>query len=300
MSRIESRMDTHSESFAANREHYDGLLKTLRERIGHSILGGHERLRTRHHQRGKILVRDRVDLLVDPGTPFLELSPLAAWGQYGNEVPGAGIVTGIGIVSGTPCVVIANDATVKGGSFFHETVKKHIRAQEIAEQNRLACIYLVDCGGAYLPEQDRVFPDRDHFGNTFYRQCNMSAAGIPQISAVFGGCTAGGPSIVKVATNEEADAETLDGAKMHTRVSGVSDHLARDEPHAIALVRDIVAERNMGRRMHCGASPSPPAYNLEEISGIVSHETLVCGTAKINPSRSAFSATMVRFSQSRP
>lgn len=334
MSRLESRVDTRSEAFTANRGHYEGLLKTLRARVGQAILGGHEKLRARHHERGKILVRDRIDLLVDPGSPFLELSPLAAWGQYDNEVPGAGIVTGIGIVSGTPCVVIANDATVKGGSFFHETVKKHIRAQEIAEQNRLPCIYLVDCGGAYLPEQDRVFPDRDHFGNTFYRQCNMSAAGIPQISAVFGGCTAGGayipalsdqvvmvegnarihlggPSIVKVAINEEVDGETLGGAAMHTRVSGVSDHLARDEAHAIALVRDIVAELNMHRHWRCDAPLSPPVYDPEEITGIVSRdrkipydvreiiarlvddsafqefkpewgETLVCGTARIH------------------
>lgn len=334
MSRLESRVDTRSEAFTVNREHYEGLLKTLRARVGQAILGGHEKLRARHHERGKILVRDRIDLLVDPGSPFLELSPLAAWGQYDNEVPGAGIVTGIGIVSGTPCVVIANDATVKGGSFFHETVKKHIRAQEIAEQNRLPCIYLVDCGGAYLPEQDRVFPDRDHFGNTFYRQCNMSAAGIPQISAVFGGCTAGGayipalsdqvvmvegnarihlggPSIVKVAINEEVDGETLGGAAMHTRVSGVSDHLARDEAHALALVRDIVAELNMHRHWRCDAPVSPPVYDPEEITGIVSRdrkipydvreiiarivddsafqefkpewgETLVCGTARIH------------------
>lgn len=334
MSRLESRVDTRSEAFTANREHYEGLLKTLRARVGQAILGGHEKLRARHHERGKILVRDRIDLLIDPGSPFLELSPLAAWGQYDNEVPGAGIVTGIGIVSGTPCVVIANDATVKGGSFFHETVKKHIRAQEIAEQNRLPCIYLVDCGGAYLPEQDRVFPDRDHFGNTFYRQCNMSAAGIPQISAVFGGCTAGGayipalsdqvvmvegnarihlggPSIVKVAINEEVDGETLGGAAMHTRVSGVSDHLARDEAHALALVRDIVAELNMHRPWRCDAPLSPPVYDPEEITGIVSRdrkipydvreiiarlvddsafqefkpewgETLVCGTARIH------------------
>jgi 3-methylcrotonyl-CoA carboxylase beta subunit len=295
MSRINSRVDTGSESFIENREHYDGLLQTLRERTARAISGGHDKLRARHHERGKILVRDRVDLLVDPGTPFLELSPLAAWGQYGNEVPGAGIVTGIGVVSGTPCVVIANDATVKGGSFFHETVKKHIRAQEIAEQNRLPCLYLVDCGGAYLPEQDRVFPDRDHFGNTFYRQCNMSAAGLPQISAVFGGCTAGGayipalsdqvvmvdgnarihlggPSIVKVAINEAVDGETLGGAAMHTRVSGVSDHLARDEPHAIALVRDIVANLNMGRRLPGGSPAPPPLYDIEEITGIVSRD----------------------------
>ncbi|TDJ64213.1 MAG: methylcrotonoyl-CoA carboxylase [Proteobacteria bacterium] len=334
MSRIHSRIDIRSESFIANREHYAGLLETLRERTTIAMAGGHEKLRERHHQRSKILARDRIDRLVDPATPFLELSTLAAWGQYGNEVPGAGIVTGIGIVSGTPCVVIANDATVKGGSFFHETVKKHVRAQEVAEQNRLPCIYLVDCGGGYLPEQDRVFPDRDHFGNSFYRQCRMSAAGLRQISAVFGGCTAGGayipalsdqvimvagnarihlggPSIVKVAINEDVDGETLGGAEMHTRVSGVSDHIARDEAHAIALVRDIVAELNMERSL-AGATPAqPPLYDVEEITGIVSHDrripydvreiiarlvdvsafqefkpewgaTLVCGTARIH------------------
>jgi len=334
MSRIHSRIDTRSESFIANREHYAGLLDTLRGRTAIAMAGGHEKLRDRHHQRGKILARDRIDRLVDPATPFLELSTLAAWGQYGNEVPGAGIVTGIGIVSGTPCVLIANDATVKGGSFFHETVKKHVRAQEIAGHNRLPCIYLVDCGGGYLPEQDRVFPDRDHFGNGFYRQCRMSAQGLPQISAVFGGCTAGGayipalsdqvvmvegnarihlggPSIVKVAINETVDGETLGGAAMHTRESGVSDHLARDEPHALALVRDIVADLNMDRVLECDTAPEPPLYDPEELNGVISHdrripydvreviarmvdasafqefkpewgESLVCGTAKIH------------------
>ena len=334
MSRILSRIDTRSESFIANREHYAGLLDTLRERTAEAMAGGHEKLRERHHQRGKILARDRIDRLVDPATPFLELSTLAAWGQYGNEVPGAGIVTGIGIVSGTPCVLIANDATVKGGSFFHETVKKHVRAQEIAGHNRLPCIYLVDCGGGYLPEQDRVFPDRDHFGNSFYRQCQMSAQGLPQISAVFGGCTAGGayipalsdqvvmvegnarihlggPSIVKVAINEVVDGETLGGAAMHTRESGVSDHLARDEPHAIALVRDIVADLNLGRLLECETVAEAPRYDPEELNGVISHdrripydvreviarmvdasafqefkpewgESLVCGTAKIH------------------
>jgi 3-methylcrotonyl-CoA carboxylase beta subunit len=208
-------------------------------------------------------VRDRIDLLVDPMTAFLELSPLAAWKLYGNEVPAAGIVTGIGIIQGTSCMIIANDATVKGGSFFHETVKKHVRAQEIAWENRLPCIYLVDCGGAYLPEQDRVFPDKDHFGTTFYNQCRMSADGLPQISAVFGGCTAGGayipalsdevvmvrgnarihlggPSIVQAAINETVDGETLGGAAMHTTVSGVSDYLAEDEISALKKIRDIV------------------------------------------------------------
>ncbi|MBL6612707.1 MAG: methylcrotonoyl-CoA carboxylase [Reyranella sp.] len=334
MTRLHSSVDSRSESFAANRDSYTRLLQTLRARTAEAMAGGHEKLRRRHHERGKILARDRIDRLVDPGSPFLELSTLAAWGQYGNEVPGAGIVTGVGMVSGTPCVIIANDATVKGGSFFHETVKKHVRAQEVAEQNRLPCIYLVDCGGGYLPEQDRVFPDRDHFGNGFFRQCRMSAAGLPQISVVFGGCTAGGayipalsdqvimvdgsarihlggPSIVKVAINETVDGETLGGARMHTRVSGVSDHLARDEPHAIALARDIVAELNMERRLQSPFPAADPLYDPDELTGIVSHDrripydvrevvarlvdasdfqefkpewgdTLVCGTARLH------------------
>jgi len=334
MSRLHSRIDTRSEVFIKNREHYAGLLQTLRERTAVAMAGGHEKLRDRHHERGKILARDRIDMLVDPATPFLELSTLAAWGQYGNEVPGAGIVTGIGIIAGTPCVVIANDATVKGGSFFHETVKKHVRAQEIAGHYRLPCIYLVDCGGGYLPEQDRVFPDRDHFGNGFYRQCRMSAEGLPQISAVFGGCTAGGayipalsdqvimvegnarihlggPSIVKIAINETVDGETLGGAAMHTRESGVSDHLARDEAHALAMLRDIIAELNMNRDLGGEEETVPPSYDAEELDGVISHdrrnpydvreiiarmadasalqefkpewgESLVCGTAKIH------------------
>ncbi len=334
MSRIHSRIDSRSDTFVTNREQYARLTETLRARTAEAMAGGHEKLRERHRQRGKILARDRIDRLVDPATPFLELSSLAAWGQYGNEVPGAGIVTGIGIISGTPCMLIANDATVKGGSFFHETVKKHVRAQEIAGQNRLPCIYLVDCGGAYLPDQDRVFPDRDHFGNGFYRQCRMSADGIPQISAVFGGCTAGGayipalsdqfvmvegnarihlggPSIVKIAINETVDGETLGGAAMHTRVSGVSDHLARDEPHALAMVRDMVGELNLVRDLECDDPVEPPCYEPAELDGVVSGDrripydvreivarlvdasafqefkpewgdSLVCGTAKIH------------------
>jgi 3-methylcrotonyl-CoA carboxylase beta subunit len=295
MSQIQSHIDTRSETFATNQAHYDGLLDTLRQRTAQAMAGGSEKLRDRHHKRGKILARDRIDRLVDPATPFLELSSLAAWGQYGNQVPGAGIVTGIGIVAGNPCMIIAHDATVKGGSFFHETIKKQVRAQEIAEQNRLPCLYLVDCGGAYLPEQDRVFPDRDHFGNSFYRQCQMSAAGIRQISAVFGGCTAGGayipalsdqvimvegnarihlggPSIVKVAINETVDGNTLGGADMHTRVSGVSDHLARDEPHALALIRDMVADLNAPPRFDATKPVEEPLYDPEELTGIISHE----------------------------
>ena len=252
------------------------LIATLRERHRAVLAGGGAAMTARHHTRGKMAVRDRIDRLLDVGSPFLELSPLAAWGLYGGDVASAGIVTGIGLVHDTPCMVIANDATVKGGSFFAETVHKHSRAQEIAEEHRLPCLYLVDCGGAYLPEQDRVFPDRDHFGGAFWRQCRMSAAGIPQISAGFGGSTAGGayipalsdqvgvvrgtgrihlggPPIVKAAINEIVDGETLGGADMHTTVSGVSDHVATDEKEALAKMRSIVASFGTLRRL----SPAP-------------------------------------------
>jgi len=334
MSVLQTGIDPGSAGFSANRERVEALVSKLRERL-HSVTGGgRPELVERHRLRGKLPARERIDRLLDPGTAFLELSPLAAWGQYGNEVPGAGIVTGIGMVRGTPVVVIANDATVKGGSFFHETVKKHIRAQEIAEHNRLPVLYLVDCGGAYLPEQDRVFPDRDHFGNAFYRQCRMSAAGIPQISIVFGGCTAGGayipalsddvimvegnarihlggPSIVKVAVNEEVDGETLGGAALHSRVSGVSDRLAASEEEGLARLRDLVGELNMQRPRPVASAPVPPRHDPDELTGVISAdrrvpydvreviarlvdaseldefkpewgETLVCGTARIH------------------
>ncbi len=293
MSCLETNIDPRSELFATNRAHAQQHLTILRERMAIATAGGNEKLRQRHHDRGKLLVRDRIDRLVDPGTPFLELSALAAWGQYDNQVPSAGIVTGIGVVSGKPVIVIANDATVKGGSFFHETVKKHLRAQEIAEQVRLPCVYLVDCGGAYLPEQDRVFPDRDHFGNSFHRQCRLSASGLPQISVVFGGCTAGGayipalsdqvimvegnarihlggPSIVKVAINEEVDGETLGGAAMHTRISGVNDHLAADEDEALALARKLIGDCNMERPAPATHAPVAPEYDPADLLGVVS------------------------------
>lgn len=335
MSHIVSRINPRSPDFEANRAHGEAQIATLRVRMAVATAGGTEKLRERHHERGKFLARDRIDRLVDPGTAFLELSPLAAWGQYDNQVPSAGIVTGIGVVAGRHVVIIANDATVKGGSFFHETVKKHMRAQEIAEQNRMPCLYLVDCGGAYLPEQDRVFPDRDHFGNSFFRQCRMSASGLPQISVVFGGCTAGGayipalsdqvimvkgnarihlggPSIVKVAINEEVDGEVLGGAAMHTRVSGVSDHLVETEDEALALARTLIAETHFMRKPSPAAGPTlPPRYSTEELTGVVSAdpkmpydvreiiarivddsalsefkpewgETVVCGTARIH------------------
>lgn len=293
MSILSSRVDPHSASFQTNARHHDGLVSELRARHEHVLAGGGAKLVARHHARNKMLARERIDLLLDPLSPFLELSPLAAWELYDNAVPSAGIVTGIGTIAGTACMLIANDATVKGGSFFAETVKKHVRAQDIAEHHRLPVIYLVDCGGAYLPEQDRVFPDKDHFGNTFYRQCQMSAAGIPQISAVFGGCTAGGayipalsdevvmvrgqarihlggPQIVKAAINEIVDGETLGGAEMHTRVSGVSDYLAENEAQALVRVRDIVAGLNRPRPLH-GAlrEPRPPRFDIVELRGIV-------------------------------
>ncbi len=272
---------------------YARLVEELRARHRTVLAGGGEKLRRRHIERGKIPVRDRIDHVIDPLSPFLELSPLAAWDLYGNEVPSAGIVTGIGIIAGVACMIIANDATVKGGSFFHETVKKHLRAQEIAFENRLPCIYLVDCGGAFLPEQDRVFPDRDHFGGTFFQQCRMSAAGLPQISAVFGGCTAGGayipalsdevvmvrgtgrihlggPPIVKAAINEIVDGETLGGAEMHSTVSGVSDYLADTELEALAKVRDIVGALDWPAPRH-GATGAgrPPLHDPAELGGIV-------------------------------
>ncbi len=293
MSILASRADRRAPQFQQNAAHHEALAADLRARRAQVLAGGGPRLVARHHERKKMLARERIDLLLDPLSPFLELSPLAAWGLYDNAVPGAGIVTGVGLIAGTPCMVIANDATVKGGSFFAETVKKHVRAQEIAEQHRLPVIYLVDCGGAYLPEQDRVFPDKDHFGNTFYRQCRMSAAGIPQLAAVFGGCTAGGayipaladevvmvrgqarihlggPQIVKAAINEIVDGETLGGAEMHTRVSGVSDYLAENEAQALARVRDIVAGLNRPRPLYGAVrEPLPPRYDIADLAGVL-------------------------------
>src|SRR5919198_1342654 len=239
------------------------LVAELRERLATARLGGSERARERHTKAGKLLPRERVERLLDPGTAFLELSPLAAFGMYDDEAPGAGIITGVGRVSGTTCVIVANDATVKGGSYYPLTVKKHLRAQEIALENRLPCIYLVDSGGAFLPRQDDVFPDREHFGRIFYNQARMSAASIPQISLVMGSSTAGGayvpamsdetvivkgtgtiflggPPLVKAATGEDVSAEDLGGAEVHTVTSGVADHYALDDEHALAIGRQIV------------------------------------------------------------
>ena len=249
------------------------LVAELRERLATARLGGSEASRERHTSRGKLLVRDRVDRLLDPGSPFLELSPLAATGMYDDAVPSAGIVTGIGRVSGRECVVVANDATVKGGTYYPITVKKHLRAQAVASDNRLPCLYLVDSGGAFLPMQDEVFPDREHFGRIFFNQANLSARGIPQIASVMGSCTAGGayvpamsdesvivrnqgtiflggPPLVKAATGEVVTAEELGGGDVHARTSGVVDHLAEDDRHALAIVRSIVA-----------TLPDPPVNN---------------------------------------
>ncbi|MGV9963418.1 carboxyl transferase domain-containing protein [Streptomyces olivaceus] len=256
--------DPASQAFRANEEAHGVLVRELRAKLAAARLGGGERARARHTARGKLLPRDRVDTLLDPGSPFLELAPLAADGLYDGAAPAAGVIAGVGRVGGRECVVVANDATVKGGTYYPMTVKKHLRAQEVALENRLPCLYLVDSGGAFLPMQDEVFPDREHFGRIFYNQARMSAAGIPQIAAVLGSCTAGGayvpamsdeavivrgqgtiflggPPLVKAATGEVVTAEELGGGEVHSRVSGVTDHLAEDDPHALRIVRQIVS-----------------------------------------------------------
>ena len=264
METLTSTVDPSSDGFAANDAAHRALVSELRERLATAALGGPERSRERHVSRGKLLPRDRVDELLDEGSPFLELAPLAATGLYDDEAPGAGVIAGIGLVHGRQVLVICNDATVKGGTYFPMTVKKHLRAQEVALENRLPCVYLVDSGGAYLPLQDEVFPDREHFGRIFYNQARMSAQRIPQIASVMGSCTAGGayvpamsdetvivrgqgtiflggPPLVKAAIGEVVTAEELGGGELHSRVSGVTDHLADDDRHALGIVRDIVA-----------------------------------------------------------
>lgn len=261
---LTSAADPASEAWRANEAAHTALVDELRARLVAARLGGGERARARHVARGKLLPRDRVDTLLDPGSPFLELAPLAAEGLYGGDAPAAGVIAGIGRVSGRECVIVANDATVKGGTYYPMTVKKHLRAQEVALENRLPCLYLVDSGGAFLPMQDDVFPDREHFGRIFYNQARMSGAGIPQIAAVLGSCTAGGayvpamsdeavivrgqgtiflggPPLVKAATGEVVTAEELGGGEVHSRTSGVTDHLAEDDAHALRIVRTIVS-----------------------------------------------------------
>ncbi len=291
--KIESKLDTRSDEFRANAERMRALVTDLREKVEKVSPGGDEAARQKHVARGKLLARERVRTLLDPGSPFLEIGQLAAWGMYGGEVPSASIVTGIGRVSGRECMIVANDATVKGGTYYPMTVKKHLRAQEIAIQNRLPCIYLVDSGGAFLPEQDSVFPDREHFGRIFFNQANMSAAGIPQISSVMGSCTAGGayvpamsdesiivkgqgtiflggPPLVKAAIGEVVTPEELGGAEVHTRVSGVADHYALDDAHALSIVRRIVANLNFEKKISLALKdPKDPLYPAEEIYGII-------------------------------
>ena len=291
---IQSHVDTSSEEFTSNKNHYMSLIQELTGRIQLISAGGPERAVSRHRERGKMPARDRICSLIDSSSPFLELSPLAAWDMYGGEVPSAGIITGIGRVHNQECIIIANDATVKGGTYFPITVKKHLRAQEIAQQNRLPCIYLVDSGGAFLPLQAEVFPDRDHFGRIFFNQAKMSALGIPQVAVVMGSCTAGGayipamsdevvivreqgtiflagPPLVLAATGEEVDAESLGGGDVHTRVSGVADHIAADDEDALAITRNI-AENFVKRRdlPFEVINPEPPAYPPDEIYGIIS------------------------------
>jgi 3-methylcrotonyl-CoA carboxylase beta subunit len=294
---IETALDTRSDQFRANDAAMRALVAELRDRVALVRQGGGEEARRRHLARGKLLPRERVHALLDPGSPFLELSPLAAWGLYDGDVPAAGIVTGIGRIVGRECVVVANDATVKGGTYFPMTVKKHLRAQEIAAENRLPCVYLVDSGGAYLPAQDEVFPDREHFGRIFYNQARLSAAGVPQIAVVMGSCTAGGayvpamsdecvivkgegtiflggPPLVRAATGEIVSAEELGGADLHSRVSGVTDHYALDDRHALGIARRVVATLNGTKRVPLAtAPPAEPAYPAEEIYGILPPDT---------------------------
>jgi acetyl-CoA carboxylase carboxyltransferase component len=302
MAVLTSQVERESADFDRRRARMTELVAELRERTARVAQGGGEKAVERHRSRGKLTARERIDRLLDPDTAFLELNALAAWELYDGQAPSAGIVTGIGVIEGRDCVIVANDATVKGGSYFPLTVKKHLRAQEVAAQNRLPCIYLVDSGGAFLPLQDEVFPDRDHFGRIFFNQANLSAAGIPQIASVMGSCTAGGayvpalsdetiivrgtgtifiggPPLVKAATGQDVTAEELGGADVHARRSGVADHYATSDEHALALVRQIV------RNLHAAkpappwevAEPEPPAASVQELYGLIpdDHRTQV-------------------------
>jgi len=294
---IKSSIDPRSAEFLANAQAMRSVVADLRAKTAHAARGGSEDARRKHLARGKLLPRDRINALVDPGAAILELSPLAAYGMYGGEVPSASVITCIGRVAGRECVIVANDATVKGGTYYPLTVKKHVRAQEIARENRLPCIYLVDSGGAFLPEQDDVFPDREHFGRIFYNQATMSALGIPQIAVVMGSCTAGGayvpamsdeaiivknqatiflggPPLVKAAIGEIVTAEELGGGDVHTRISGVADHLAENDAHALHLARRIVANLNSMKAIAVDVQPpEAPLYDAEEIYGIIPDDT---------------------------
>jgi acetyl-CoA carboxylase carboxyltransferase component len=297
MQRLESHVDTTAEIFRRNRDRMAALVAELREREAAVRLGGGPKYVERHRAQGKLFVRERIEKLLDPASPFLELSSLAAWDVYDNGAPAAGIVTGIGRVAGREALIVANDATVKGGTYYPLTVKKHLRAQEIALQNRLPCIYLVDSGGAFLPLQADVFPDRDHFGRIFFNQAQMSAQRIPQIAVVMGSCTAGGayvpamsdetiivkgtgtiflggPPLVKAATGEEVTAEELGGADVHTSLSGVADYLAEDDEHALLITRTVMQTLHTSKHLPSDvATPEDPAYDPQEIYGIVNADT---------------------------
>jgi 3-methylcrotonyl-CoA carboxylase beta subunit len=334
MAHLESAIDRRSAEYKANAEAMGAQLAVLRERLAIAALGGSAEARQRHEARGKLLPRDRIDLLLDPGSPFLEVGALAANGLYGGDAHAAGLIAGVGRVSGRECMMVANDATIKGGTYYPMTVKKHLRAQDIARENRLPCLYLVDSGGAFLPQQDEIFPDERHFGRIFYNQAQMSAAAIPQIAIVMGPCTAGGayvpamcdesiivkgngtiflggPPLVRAATGEIVTAEELGGAEVHTRQSGVTDHHAQSDAHAIGIARRIVADLNRIKPLSLDlVPPRDPAYPAEDLYGIVQADvrkpydvreviarivdasefdefkklygqTLVCGTARI-------------------
>ncbi|RKQ69680.1 3-methylcrotonyl-CoA carboxylase beta subunit [Litorimonas taeanensis] len=290
---IKSKINTDSEAFRANREAMEALIADLQEKVGKIAEGGSERARKKHIDRGKLLPRERVERLLDPGTPFLELSQMAAYGMYNDEVPSAGLITGIGRVSGREVMIICNDATVKGGTYFPITCQKQARAQEIAQKNKLPCIYLVDSGGGNLPNQAEIFPGKDDFGRCFFNQANMSAEGIAQIAVVMGSCTAGGayvpsmadesiivadqgtiflagPPLVKAATGEDIDAESLGGGALHARTSGVVDHLAANDAHALQMARDSVATLGKANYAYVpDETHTPPAYDIDELNGIV-------------------------------
>ncbi|ODT36402.1 MAG: methylcrotonoyl-CoA carboxylase [Lautropia sp. SCN 70-15] len=297
MAKIETRLNPRDEQFQSNAQAMRALVGELHVKLARTAEGGGEAARAKHAARGKLLPRERVQLLLDPGSPFLELSPMAAHGMYNDDAPAAGIITGIGRVAGTECLVVCNDATVKGGTYYPMTVKKHLRAQEVARENNLPCIYLVDSGGANLPNQDEVFPDREHFGRIFYNQATMSAQGIPQIAVVMGSCTAGGayvpamsdeaiivkeqgtiflggPPLVKAATGEVVSAEDLGGGDVHTRLSGVADHLAQNDAHALALARRAVANLNRRKPEQLDLrEPLEPAYPADELYGVIPTDT---------------------------
>ncbi|MGN2242329.1 carboxyl transferase domain-containing protein [Frateuria sp. GZRR33] len=297
MTSIASQIDTRSPDFQASSAALRALVDDLKAQLARNAEGGGVKAREKHTARGKLLPRERIRALLDPGSPFLELSPLAAHGMYDDAAPAAGIITGIGRVNGIEVVVVANDATVKGGTYFPMTVKKHLRAQEVALENRLPCIYLVDSGGAFLPLQDEVFPDKEHFGRIFYNQARMSALNIPQIAVVMGSCTAGGayvpamsdetiivreqgtiflggPPLVKAATGEVVDAEALGGADVHTSVSGVADHYAENDAHALSIARNVVASLNRRKDMPLALkAPVEPRYAAEELYGVIPQDT---------------------------